>query len=172
MITSWGWIYINKGFPGHISSILQKLLKNLINLFLKIIFYAITYKPMLVFQFLIEIYNYIELLKWGFLYCSNEVFSSLNQEFFFQLVYNVLVLLVILFGTFFLFFLHIPYAIWLFSISDLLIFTFFLHNKTVQCAEMKPPMVYCLIIKTFNIIADANKSDYIFTPFLDFLWHK
>lgn len=162
MITSWGWIYINKGFPGHISSILQKLLKNLINLFLKIIFYAITYKPMLVFQFLIEIYNYIELLKWGFLYCSNEVFSSLNQEFFFQLVYNVLVLLVILFGT----------RIWLFSISDLLIFTFFLHNKTVQCAEMKPPMVYCLIIKTFNIIADANKSDYIFTPFLDFLWHK
>lgn len=104
MITSWGWIYINKGFPGHISSILQKLLKNLINLFLKIIFYAITYKPMLVFQFLIEIYNYIELLKWGFLYCSNEVFSSLNQEFFFQLVYNDLVLLVILFGTFFCFF--------------------------------------------------------------------
>lgn len=129
MITSWGWIYINKGFPGHISSILQKLLKNLINLFLKIIFYAITYKPMLVFQFLIEIYNYIELLKWGFLYCSNEVFSSLNQEFFFQLVYNVLVLLVILFGT----------RIWLFSISDLLIFTFFYTIKQYNAQKWNLP---------------------------------
>lgn len=110
------WLHeadINKGFP-HISSILQKFSKKLINLFLKIIFHAITYKPMLVFQLITS-------------NCSNEVFSIAqmrfflflyNQEFFFQLLYNVLVLLVILCRTFFCFFFiyHIHAYIWLFSI--------------------------------------------------------